>query len=113
MTGLGVALQFTGLTWGTIGFLYLGRSFGIVAADRGLKVNGPYGLVRHPVYLGHLLTLLGLLIANPTLLNLGLETVIVASVLLRIVAEERVLRGSAPYQSYAAVVPWRLVPGVY
>src|SRR3712207_5894222 len=30
--------------------LTLRRSFGIVAANRGVKVGGPYRIVRHPMY---------------------------------------------------------------
>jgi protein-S-isoprenylcysteine O-methyltransferase Ste14 len=33
----------------------LGRSFGFVAADRGLRASGPYAMVRHPVYASYLL----------------------------------------------------------
>ena len=113
MTAAGVLLQLAGLTCATIGFLYLGRSFGIVAADRGLKSKGPYRLVRHPVYFSHMVTLLGLLLANPTVINLGLEVVIVAALLMRIAAEERVLRSTGSYHGYSAAVRWRLVPGLY
>ena len=30
------------------GKLILGRSFGLIAANRGIKVAGPYRIVRHP-----------------------------------------------------------------
>jgi hypothetical protein len=33
--------------------LVLGRSFGVVAAHRGLKLAGPYRFVRHPMYAGY------------------------------------------------------------
>ena len=36
--------------------LSLARSFGVVAANRGVKTSGFYGVVRHPMYLGYFLT---------------------------------------------------------
>lgn len=113
MNTAGVLLQFVGLTGATMGFLFLGRSFGIVAADRGLKSAGPYSHVRHPIYLSHLVTLSGFLLANPSAINLALEVVIVTAVLLRIAAEERVLRSTGSYHAYATNVRWRLIPGLY
>ena len=49
--------------------LVLGRAFGIVAANRGVKVLGPYCLVRPPMYAGYTLTQFGFLLAMPSRLN--------------------------------------------
>jgi protein-S-isoprenylcysteine O-methyltransferase Ste14 len=46
----GLALQLVGLSICVWSFLALGRSFGFVAADRGLVRRGPYAVVRHPIY---------------------------------------------------------------
>jgi protein-S-isoprenylcysteine O-methyltransferase Ste14 len=46
----GLGLQLAGLAVCVMSLLALGRSFGFVAADRGLVTRGPYALVRHPVY---------------------------------------------------------------
>jgi protein-S-isoprenylcysteine O-methyltransferase Ste14 len=110
---VGAALQALGLTGTMFGFSYLGRSFGVVAADRGLKVRGPYRLVRHPIYLSHSVTLAGFLVANFQSVNLALVCVIMTCQLLRIRSEERVLSHSADYDAYRANVRWRLVPGLY
>jgi protein-S-isoprenylcysteine O-methyltransferase Ste14 len=78
-----------------------------------LKTAGPYRFVRHPIYLGHNITLAGFLLANFWWWNaLVFATVLIFQVL-RIQAEERVLRATSDYQSYAARVRWRLVPGLY
>lgn len=111
--GIGVAMQLTGLALSCVGFLYLGRSFGVVAANRGLKINGPYRIVRHPVYASHLITTFGFLLANPTPLNAAIIFGTAAFQLMRIRAEERVLSDTANYAEYRARVRWRLVPGVY
>ena len=39
------------------GKLSLGRSFGLMPANRGVVSTGMYRLVRHPIYLGYLVTL--------------------------------------------------------
>ena len=109
----GTAVQFTGLLMAAGGFLYLGRSFGIVAANRGLKVRGPYRLVRHPIYLAHLVTSTGFLIANFHPINLALYTIVLVAQLLRIRAEERVLTETAEYDAYRATTRWRIIPGLY
>ncbi len=31
----------------------LGLSFGVVAANRGVKIGGPYSFIRHPMYAGY------------------------------------------------------------
>ena len=107
----GTAVQFTGLLMAAGGFLYLGRSF--VAANRGLKVRGPYRLVRHPIYLAHLVTSSGFLIANFHPINLALYAIILVAQLLRIRAEERVLTETAEYDAYRATTRWRIIPGPY
>jgi protein-S-isoprenylcysteine O-methyltransferase Ste14 len=109
----GAVLQLVGLSCTLVAFSYMGRSFGIVAANRGLKVNGPYRIVRHPIYFAHAITITGFLLANPSMLNLGLFVLIGVCQLLRINAEERVLNASSDYGSYAERVRWRLVPWVY
>lgn len=109
----GTALQSVGLLLATIGFLYLGRSFGVVAANRGLKVNGPYRFVRHPIYFAHTVTLTGFLVANFALVNVAIFVVVVYSHLMRIRAEERILSETTNYATYRERVRWRLLPGIY
>jgi len=49
-------LSAVGLGLVIVGKLALGRSFGVVPANRGVVVGGPYALVRHPIYTGYLVT---------------------------------------------------------
>ena len=109
----GSALQLAGLMMALVGFAYLGKSFGVVAADRGIKVNGPYRFVRHPIYCAHFVTTWGFLAANPSAINAAIFATIWACQLLRIRAEERVLTESGTYGAYRARVRWRLFPGLY
>lgn len=110
---LGTVVQMVGLILTCYGFWSLGRSFGVVAANRGITRRGPYRIVRHPIYLSHLITIGGFLLANPSALNVVLVAVIASCQLLRILAEERLLTDSGDYATYAGCVRWRLVPGVY
>ena len=91
----------------------LRRSFGIVAANRGVRTGGVYGLVRHPMYLGYFLGNLGFLLLNPALWNVAVYTVWTACQLYRVRAEERVLSGDSTYMAFANRVRYRLVPFVY
>ncbi len=115
-TSMGIAgttLQMVGLGLSLVGFLYLGKSFGIVAANRGLKVNGPYRFVRHPIYCAHFITISGFLIANMSGINLAIYLVASSAQLMRIRAEERVLTETGDYAAYKSRVRWRIMPGLF
>jgi protein-S-isoprenylcysteine O-methyltransferase Ste14 len=91
----------------------LGRSFGIVAANRGIKTGGLYGLVRHPAYTGYLVSYLGYVAENPSARNAVLLVVATGAQIVRMSEEERMLRNDDAYRDYLARVPRRLVPYVY
>ena len=85
-------------------------------AERGHRVcdTGLYRFVRHPGYLGMMLSLL----AFPMVLGsywafipVGFATVLLVA---RTVLEDRLLLHALPgYRDYAAKTRWRLVPGVF
>ena len=54
-----------GLALVVVGKITLGRSFGLVPANRGVVVRGPYTFVRHPIYTGYLVTHVAFLVAHP------------------------------------------------
>lgn len=93
--------------------LVLRRSFGVVAANRGVKVGGPYRVVRHPIYAGYILTEIGFLLANPTARNFAIYGLAWMAQLARILAEERILLADEAYRRFAARVRYRLVPRVF
>lgn len=109
----GTGIQVLGLTCVIVSFATLGRSFGVVAANRGLKVGGPYRFVRHPIYFSHSITMIGFVIANLWWFNIALILTITVFQVLRINAEERVLVATSDYASYKQRVRWRLLPGLY
>lgn len=109
----GIAVQTIGLVLSCVGFMWLGKSFGIVAANRGLKTSGPYRFVRHPIYASHTVTLLGFAVANLWWFNVVIVGIVLTGQLFRMAAEERVLTATDEYRAYAREVRWRLVPGVF
>jgi protein-S-isoprenylcysteine O-methyltransferase Ste14 len=106
-------VQFGGLMVALASLGTLGRSFGIVAANRGVKTRGPYRLVRHPAYLGYLISYSGYVAENPSLLNVGLLCLSTAFQLVRIGLEEKLLREDGVYARYRERVRYKLVPLVY
>jgi protein-S-isoprenylcysteine O-methyltransferase Ste14 len=114
--GLGsvyLVLQIAGALGAAYCLLWLGRSFGLVAANRGLQDRGPYGLVRHPVYACYLLTTTGYLLENPTLYNAAVYAVVWAFQVIRMGEEEKLLSQDPEYVAYKQRVRRRLVPRIY
>lgn len=91
----------------------LNRSFGMIAANRGVKRAGPYRLVRHPMYAGYILTQAGFLMAHPTAWNMAVYAAAWTLQVLRIRAEEKVLLGDPAYRDYAGATRFRLLPAVW
>ena len=93
--------------------LALWRSFGLSAANRGVRKGGPYKYVRHPMYLGYFITQVAFLLANLTISNAIIYFVTWAFQILRIREEEKFLLKDESYQELTQRVRFRLVPGVY
>jgi len=77
------------------------------------KTTGPYGLVRHPIYLGWFLIVFA--VGTMTMTRFVFAIVSCAYILLAIPFEERSLRRSSngAYDRYMQKVPRKLVPGLY
>jgi protein-S-isoprenylcysteine O-methyltransferase Ste14 len=109
---VGFWVQVGGLLLWACAFSKLGRSYGIVAADRGLITRGPYAVVRHPLYSAYIVGGIGYLLQSLSVWNALIEAIAVAWQLVRIRAEERHLEGPA-YAAYRARVRWRLCPALW
>jgi protein-S-isoprenylcysteine O-methyltransferase Ste14 len=109
----GLILQLVGLTICVASFLALGRSFGFVAADRGLVRRGPYAVVRHPIYASYLLLQLGYVLQSISLRNALVMLVASGCNVGRAVVEDRLLATNNEYRDYRNRVRWRLIPGVW
>jgi len=102
-----------GLGLVVVGKMALGRSFGLVPANRGVVVRGPYGFVRHPIYAGYMITHVAFFIADPIPWNAVVILIADTALILRALMEERVLSNDVAYQGYCRRVGWHLVPGVF
>jgi protein-S-isoprenylcysteine O-methyltransferase Ste14 len=110
---VGGTVVLMGLVVQVLAKIALGSSLGCVPAHRGLKLNGPYRFVRHPMYAGYALSHAGFLLMNPALMNLVLYVGCASIQVLRLLAEERLLSGDRRYRTYQVAVRYRLVPGLF
>ena len=108
-----VLLSAAGLLVVIGGKVSLGRSFGLIPANRGVVSSGLYRLVRHPIYMGYLITHVGFVLANPTSWNVMTLVAADLALMLRAVCEERTLARDAAYRAYQDKVRWRVLPGVF
>ena len=95
----------------------LGNRFsGLVAIQPGhqLVTDGVYGLIRHPSYLGLMISSLGWALAFRSGIGLLLVMLTLPPLVARIRAEEALLRSQfgAEYEAYCARTS-RLIPGLY
>ncbi len=109
----GLGLQLLGLALAVASLAALGRSFGFVAADRGLVTRGPYAVVRHPVYVAYLLIQCGYVLQAVSVRNIAVLAVATGCNAGRAICEERVLARRSDYAAYRKRVRRRLLPGVW
>jgi protein-S-isoprenylcysteine O-methyltransferase Ste14 len=83
-------------------------------AGHRVVTTGPYSVVRHPMYAGHVVWLLGAPVALGSLPALVPSSLVAAGIVVRTVLEDRTLHAELPgYPEYAAKVRWRLLPHVF
>ncbi len=108
-----LALELAGVVLSQAGRIYLGRSFGILPANRGIVSSGPFAIVRHPIYLGWTMLSLGFALAYPSARNIVLLVLTIPFMTWRIELEEDLLSADPEYRAYRARVRFRLCPGIY
>jgi protein-S-isoprenylcysteine O-methyltransferase Ste14 len=87
-----------------------------IQADRGHRVvtTGPYGLVRHPGYVGVSLLALGTPLIVGSAYGLIPAALTVITLVVRTALEDRTLGAELPgYADYAAQTRHRLLPGIW
>jgi protein-S-isoprenylcysteine O-methyltransferase Ste14 len=107
------ALLICGLAWAVWSLRFLGRNLSVLAQARDVVAQGPYRWVRHPLYVGEIVSSLGLAIAVNSYTALALWMALCGLQIYRAVREEQVLLRALPaYRSYRARTA-ALIPGVF
>ena len=109
----GLALQIVGLIVIIVALISLSRSFGVVPANRGVRQNGLYRVVRHPLYAGEILFITGFVLLNPSAGNIVLLAACSVLQVCRARVEERFLSADPEYRSYCQRTRYRLLPLVF
>lgn len=108
----GLIFELFGVVLTQVARVYMGRSFGILPANRGIVSKGPFRWVRHPVYFGWLILSIGYAMSYPNDRNIILIVATLPFMVWRIDQEEAHLSADPEYRSYMDRVPYRLWPGI-
>jgi protein-S-isoprenylcysteine O-methyltransferase Ste14 len=109
---VGTALEVIGIIFTQLARVYLGRSFGLLPANRGIVSTGPFRLMRHPIYVGWFVLTLGLAVIYPKPSSFLLILATLPFMMWRIMQEEDLLRLDPEYRAYCEKVRYRLIPWV-
>jgi len=109
--GLVLVMLAAGLS--LVSLVTMGRFFGVRPALRGLVTRGPYGVVRHPIYLSYVIADIGYNLQEWNFVTLLLVLAGWVSLLYRIYAEERVLSQHSEWPAYVVMVRYRICPGLW
>jgi protein-S-isoprenylcysteine O-methyltransferase Ste14 len=106
------------LGWLAIYYVFRANSYAAatiqLAPDHKIISTGPYALVRHPMYAGGLLMLLGVPIALGSWWGLLVIVAMMPALIWRLFEEEKFLvRNLAGYVAYQRTVPYRMIPLVW
>lgn len=99
-------------------FVFRANSFGASTVqtfeNQEVISTGPYAVVRHPMYVGVLVMMIGVPLALGSWTGLAVLVVAVPALVWRILDEEKLLQNDLPgYAKYAQKVRYRLVPYIW
>jgi len=110
---LSLTLILGGTGFAVFSLLHLGRSFSVMAEARKLVTSGPYAYVRHPLYLGEAVLVLGLALQYLSPLAVAIVALQFAVQLVRMQNEETVLSALFPEYADYPLRTHRVLPGFY
>ncbi len=110
---LSMAIQVIGIIGMVNALASLGRSFGIIPANRKIKSSGLYKLVRHPLYASEMIFYVGFLLGNFSAFNLAAVLMILPGQIWRAASEEKLLSREGQYLAYMKNIRYRFVPGIF
>ena len=108
-----VGLMVLGMAFTVWSLVTLGRSFGVEPQVRTLVQHGPYRLIRNPLYVGEMVTLIGAVCFSPTLLKTAILLTLAAIQAYRAIQEELLLEENLPEYAAYKLRSKRFVPGLF
>jgi protein-S-isoprenylcysteine O-methyltransferase Ste14 len=108
----GLIFELSGVVLTQVARVYMGRSFGILPANRGIVSKGPFRWVRHPIYFGWLILSIGYAMSFASERNVVLIAMTLPFMVWRIDQEEALLSEDPEYRNYMDRVRYRLWPGI-
>ncbi len=108
----GLIFELFGVVLSQVARVYMGRSFGVLPANRGIVSKGPFRWIRHPTYLGWLILSIGYAMSYANGRNIILIVATLPFMFWRIDQEEAHLSADPEYHRYMDRVRYRLLPGV-
>jgi protein-S-isoprenylcysteine O-methyltransferase Ste14 len=110
---IGQILQVSGTLLQIAALVALNRSLGLLPAHRGIKSEGLYRFVRHPLYMAYVIAFAGYWINNMSAHNAIVAVLGTVFIVLRISCEEELLLNYQRYSDYASKTRWRLIPSIW
>jgi len=106
-------LLMSGTTWAVWSLHFLGRNVSVLAQARDVVDRGPYRWVRHPLYVGEIVSTLGVAVAANSLAAVAVWMTLCCLQAYRAVREEQVLLQALPgYRDYRSRTA-ALLPGLF
>lgn len=112
-TAYGLVVAVPGVLLASCSLIVLRRSFSILPAVRTITSSGPYRIVRHPLYLGESIYLIGMMLFAFNTLSIVLLALSLFLLVIRIGIEERKLSSYPAYRDYMGSVRFKLIPGLF
>jgi protein-S-isoprenylcysteine O-methyltransferase Ste14 len=98
---MGLLVALVGYSVAVWSAIFLGRSFGVFVSVRPIVSDGPYRYVRHPMYLGHALMIVGVLLSAFAPIYIALTALYLSVIVYRARLEDDALsRSSEAYREY-------------
>jgi protein-S-isoprenylcysteine O-methyltransferase Ste14 len=112
-TLLSISIMTGGMMFSLYSLKSLGRSFGITPQARNLVQKGPYRFIRHPLYVGEIVTFAGSILSGFSVEKFCILLILISIQSYRAVQEERLLAEAIPgYPAYQAKTK-RFIPGLW
>jgi len=109
----GSVIAIAGLAFAVYSLISLGSNFSIIPQAREVVTRGPYKYLRHPLYLGEIVAIVGFVLAHVTLATIGILGMLILLQVYRASREEKILSSIDPnYEDYVSKT-FSFVPGIW